>query len=54
MTSTTAVTHASATGNIPDGALFYDADQHDQTHIRVDVQVDVKQQQREQRAEARL
>jgi hypothetical protein len=36
------------------GALFYDADQHDQTHKRVDVQVDVKQQQREQRAEARL
>ena len=40
--------------NLHDGALFYDADQHDQTHERVDVQVDVKQQQREQRAEARL
>ena len=39
--------------NLHDGALFYDADQHDQTHIRVDVQVDVKKQQRE-RAEARL
>ena len=40
--------------NLHDGALFYDADQHDQTHIRVDVQVDVKRQQREQRAKARL
>jgi hypothetical protein len=40
--------------NLHDGALFYDADQHDQTHKRVGVQVDVKQQQREQRAKARL
>jgi hypothetical protein len=39
--------------NLHDGALFYDADQHDQTHKRVDVQVDLKQQQREQRAKAR-
>ena len=40
--------------SLHDGALFFDADRHDQTHKRVDVQVDVKQQQREQRAEARL